>query len=111
MKHVRAFLMSLVLLVPSVALAQVHGQGYWRQDGTYVSPHWRTAPDGNPYNNFAAPQGLADLSIYGRLGQGVAPFDPTGSMRDGVGLAQDLEHLRQLQLQNERVRQQLQGGR
>lgn len=28
-------------------------QGYCRGNGTYVAPHYRTAPDGNPYNNWS----------------------------------------------------------
>jgi len=27
--------------------------GYTRQNGTYVQPHYQTAPDGNPYNNWS----------------------------------------------------------
>ncbi|RQQ54279.1 hypothetical protein [Burkholderia stagnalis] len=27
--------------------------GYTRSDGTYVQPYHRTAPDGNPYNNYS----------------------------------------------------------
>jgi hypothetical protein len=30
-------------------------RGYTRRDGTYVQPHQRTAPDGNPYNNYGYP--------------------------------------------------------
>jgi len=30
-------------------------RGYFRKDGTYVRPHFRTAPDGNPFNNFSFP--------------------------------------------------------
>lgn len=30
-------------------------QGYYRNDGTYVLPHERTRPDGNPYNNYSFP--------------------------------------------------------
>lgn len=32
--------------------------GYYRKDGTYVSPHYRSAPDGNPYNNWSFPGNL-----------------------------------------------------
>ena len=32
---------------------QVNVQGYYRKDGTYVQPHVRTKPDGNPYNNYS----------------------------------------------------------
>jgi hypothetical protein len=30
-------------------------RGYFRKNGTYVRPHFRTAPDGIPYNNFSFP--------------------------------------------------------
>jgi hypothetical protein len=47
----------LCTLVAQEALAarQVHVRGYYRKDGTYVQPHVRSAPDGNPYNNYSYP--------------------------------------------------------
>jgi hypothetical protein len=30
-------------------------RGYYRSNGTYVQPHYRTNPDGNPYNNYSFP--------------------------------------------------------
>ncbi len=57
-KHVLlALLLLLFLLLPTFALAQgqVRVRGYVRKDGTYVAPHYRTAPDGNPYNNYSFP--------------------------------------------------------
>lgn len=30
-------------------------RGYYRKDGTYVQPHYRSNPDGNPYNNWSYP--------------------------------------------------------
>jgi hypothetical protein len=44
----------VLLLSMGLALAQVHVDGYYR-GGTYVQPHYRTAPDGNPYNNYGYP--------------------------------------------------------
>ena len=35
--------------------AQVHVSGYYKSNGTYVKPHYRTAPDSNPYNNYSYP--------------------------------------------------------
>jgi hypothetical protein len=35
------------------AHADVFVNGYTRSNGTYVAPHYRTAPDGNPYNNYS----------------------------------------------------------
>jgi hypothetical protein len=34
---------------------KVDVKGYYRKDGTYVQPHSRSAPDGNPYNNYGFP--------------------------------------------------------
>jgi hypothetical protein len=30
-------------------------RGYYKQNGTYVQPHYRTSPDRNPYNNYSFP--------------------------------------------------------
>jgi len=35
--------------------AQVKVKGYFRKDGTYVKSHYRSLPDGNPYNNWSYP--------------------------------------------------------
>lgn len=41
-----------VLLSPDLT-AQVHVKGYWRKNGTYVAPHYRSSPNGNPYDNYS----------------------------------------------------------
>jgi hypothetical protein len=53
-------LLSLVLALPSFAGGRKSGsggdvyvRGYTRKDGTYVQPHYRSAPDGNFYNNWS----------------------------------------------------------
>jgi hypothetical protein len=43
----------LVLVITTVADADVHVSGYYRSNGTYVQPHWRSDPDGNPHNNWS----------------------------------------------------------
>jgi hypothetical protein len=35
--------------------ASVKVNGYFRKNGTYVKPHYRSNPDGNPYNNWSFP--------------------------------------------------------
>ena len=40
------------MLITKPANALVHVNGYSKSNGTYVAPHYRTNPDGNPYNNF-----------------------------------------------------------
>lgn len=41
------------MIVASSAGAQVFVQGYTTKNGTYVAPHYRSAPDSNPYNNWS----------------------------------------------------------
>lgn len=44
----------LALTVASgLAFADNYVNGYVRKDGTYVAPHYQTAPDRNPYNNYS----------------------------------------------------------
>jgi len=43
----------LAALVAVSAFADEYVQGYYRKNGTYVEGHHRTAPDGNPFNNYS----------------------------------------------------------
>ncbi|MDE0472770.1 MAG: hypothetical protein OXH57_12605 [Ekhidna sp.] len=51
----RVLLAFLILLMTLQVFAQVKVRGYYRKDGTYVRPHYRYNPDGNPYNNWSYP--------------------------------------------------------
>lgn len=51
----RVLLIVLTVLMSFQILAQVKVKGYYRKDGTYVKPHYRSNPDGNPYNNWSYP--------------------------------------------------------
>lgn len=44
--------LSLVIVVNN-AFAPVKVRGYYRKDGTYVRPHYRSNPDGNVWNNWS----------------------------------------------------------
>lgn len=46
-------LLILSLLIPALADAATRVRGYYRKNGTYVAPHYRSNPDGNPYNNWS----------------------------------------------------------
>ena len=51
-------LKKIVILAAAIAMAapaaaQVSVRGYYRSDGTYVQPHYRSRPDSNPYNNWS----------------------------------------------------------
>ena len=41
------------LALASPALADSFVNGHTRRDGTYVAPHYRSAPDGNFHNNWS----------------------------------------------------------
>jgi hypothetical protein len=49
------FLLTLLLLLSAISVSanDVYVRGYTKSNGTYVSPHYRTAPDSTPYNNYS----------------------------------------------------------
>ncbi len=53
----KSIITTLVILFIGIGslFAQVWVDGYYRKDGTYVKGHYRTKPDGNPYNNYSYP--------------------------------------------------------
>jgi hypothetical protein len=42
-----------IISVVSSAHAQTAVHGYVRKDGTYVQPHYKTAPDNSRFNNYS----------------------------------------------------------
>jgi hypothetical protein len=58
-------------LVGEAAAAQVRVRGYFKKDGTYVAPHYRSSPDGNFWNNWTT---KGNLNPYtGTYGTRVTP--------------------------------------
>ena len=62
MRRLALLVMALLFLDTAVLVADVFAggrgggvRGYTRKDGTYVQPHTRSAPDGNPTNNYSFP--------------------------------------------------------
>lgn len=49
------FILFLAVFLPMQAFAAVHVNGYYKKNGTYVAPHYRSSPDSNPYNNYSFP--------------------------------------------------------
>jgi len=43
------------LILANCAFARVYVEGYYRSDGTYVRPHYRSDPDGFKWNNYGSP--------------------------------------------------------
>ncbi|TPN82762.1 SH3 domain-containing protein [Aquimarina algicola] len=56
MTNIRIFIIFLTLPISLQLFAQVKVRGYYKKDGTYVRPHYRSNPDGNPYNNWSYPR-------------------------------------------------------
>ncbi|MEP1304611.1 MAG: peptidoglycan-binding domain-containing protein [Balneola sp.] len=56
-KSLKSFFLTIIILFIGFGslLAQVWVDGYYRKDGTYVSGHYRSKPDGIPYNNYSYP--------------------------------------------------------
>ena len=55
MRYLSVLLLAASLVaIPLVASAgDVYVPGYYRGDGTYVQPHYRSAPNRNPYDNWS----------------------------------------------------------
>ena len=51
----RYFFLILFLLANYITFCQVYVEGYYRKNGTYVQPHYRSSPDNSPYNNYTYP--------------------------------------------------------
>jgi hypothetical protein len=42
------------LFVATIALADVYVNGYYRNNGTYVQPHWRSSPNSSTTDNWSS---------------------------------------------------------
>jgi len=72
-------LIGLLITYTTPAYADVHVNGYYRSDGTYVKPHYRSDPDGNFNNNWST---KGNINPYtGEEGTKTHPDSDTGSER------------------------------
>ena len=44
---------AFVFASTSLVFSQTHVDGYYRSNGTYVQPHYRSSPDSSTYNNWS----------------------------------------------------------
>ena len=59
-------LIALLTLAAGVANARdVHVNGYYRSNGTYVAPHVRSSPDGSRANNYGPSRSGSGYASYG----------------------------------------------
>lgn len=41
------------MLAAGASFAQTHVDGYFKKDGTYVAPHYRSSPNSTPRDNYS----------------------------------------------------------
>ena len=63
------FATAAILTFAGAAIADVYVQGYYRNDGTYVQPHYRSSPDSSRNNNW---------SVYPNINPYTGQRGPTG---------------------------------
>jgi len=51
----KIFLLLLIVITYLLSFSQVKVNGYYKKNGTYVEPHYRSSPDKSPYNNYSYP--------------------------------------------------------
>lgn len=57
LKRLTCFFILIALLAPAILEAgRVYVRGYYRKNGTYVQPHYRTSPDDILWNNYSFPK-------------------------------------------------------
>lgn len=49
----KIILLALALMVSAVAFSQTRVNGYYRSNGTYVQPHYRSSRDNTNHNNWS----------------------------------------------------------
>jgi|SRR4051812_2173712 len=84
---------SVVFFMVSAASADEFVNGYFRQNGTYVAPHMRSSPDGNPFNNYST-QG--NTNPYTGVPGTHNPYSTTPSYGLGTGTLRWTPKMRQL---------------
>jgi len=87
-----ALTLALIVLAPLAAWAgETYVDGYYRKDGTYIAPHWRSTPDSSYNNNWSTwpninphtgQQGTREPKVYDVNPSYQTPgtFNPQGGM-------------------------------
>lgn len=84
----RYIIAAIALVAATPSFADTYVNGYTRQDGTYVAPHYRSSPDSNRFNNYSS-QGMTNpytgrqgtVQPYGAIGS--TPSNPYGTIGGG----------------------------
>src|SRR5690606_22626557 len=87
------------------AVAQVFVNGYFRSDGTYVPPHYRSHPDGYAYNNWGPATYGNQVVVYPSRRGSTVILQDTARERELAAERAHEQRLLQMQLDNERALQ------
>jgi len=76
MKNLKILLAGIAcgVMIASSALADVHVNGYYRKDGTYVAPHIRASPNSSRADNYGPSQ-----NSFERMNPKSRDFDHDGT--------------------------------
>ena len=69
----------LTILTGPVFAGDVYVRGHYRSNGTYVQPHYRSAPDGKVFNNWSTKPNINPYT--GKMGTQRTPNIGTNSMK------------------------------
>lgn len=50
----KIFALAILAAITSAASADVYHRGYYRNNGTYVQPHYQTVPNGTQRDNYGS---------------------------------------------------------
>jgi len=75
-KMKRFFAYLVLLMMTATVMGDVDVHGYYREDGTYVRPHYRSDPDGDFSNNWST---YPNVNPYtGKIGTRIMPTSSYG---------------------------------
>lgn len=97
-KSIIIILAVLFILVPLISSARVSVKGYYRKNGTYVAPHYRSDPDGIKSNNYSYPGNYNPNTGQITPGGSVGYIAPSGPAATVVPQVQIINPINQLNL-------------
>jgi hypothetical protein len=65
-----------LLIATAPAFAQTHVKGYYRANGTYVQPHYRSAPNNTTLDNYST---RGNVNPYTGQAGTVSPYQGSGN--------------------------------
>ena len=78
--NMKLFILVITMLVSTFAIADTYVNGYYKSNGTYVQPHYRSDPDSSVSNNWST---KGNVNPYtGKAGTGVEKYQPNSRIQN-----------------------------